>query len=227
MIFEQIPIGGSYQNVAYIIGDELTRECVTVDVGRRPKVDPQPVFDRLGELGVRVKYNLATHSHSDHMGDRTELKAKTGAPVAACQAISGVDLPLNRGDVLQVGSIQIEVISTPGHTSDSVCYLVNQKKLLTGDTLFVGRVPKVDNRYGGDLFMFFHVLHHRILTLDDEIEVWPGHDIGSTPNSTIGEERKNNYVLNMSREDFCKREWDPIAERWYIPIAPKKSELDF
>ena len=91
--------------------------------------------------------------------------------------------------MLNVGKIPLKVIYTPGHTADSICLLVDNTKLLTGDTLFVGECGRTDFA-GGNSKNMYDSLFGKLMKLDDTVEVYPGHDYGSTPSSTIGEERK-------------------------------------
>jgi hydroxyacylglutathione hydrolase len=104
------------------------------------------------------------------------------------------DVKVEDGDVVRVGSVEIKFIYTPGHTSDGICLLVNGTKLLTGDTLFVGECGRTDLP-GGNAKSLYDSLFNKLLKLDDSVEVYPGHDYGKTPSSTIGEERRTNYVL--------------------------------
>jgi glyoxylase-like metal-dependent hydrolase (beta-lactamase superfamily II) len=90
--------------------------------------------------------------------------------------------------------VPIKVIHTPGHTPDSICLLVDNKKLLTGDTLFVGECGRTD-LLGGNSRSMYHSLFNKLLKLGDDVEVYPGHDYGSKPSSTIGEEKRSNYTL--------------------------------
>jgi glyoxylase-like metal-dependent hydrolase (beta-lactamase superfamily II) len=90
--------------------------------------------------------------------------------------------------------VLIKVIYTPGHTPDSICLLVDNKKLLTGDTLFVGECGRTDLP-GGNSESLYDSLFNKLLKLSDDVEVYPGHDYGLKPYSTIGEERRTNYVL--------------------------------
>jgi glyoxylase-like metal-dependent hydrolase (beta-lactamase superfamily II) len=100
------------------------------------------------------------------------------------------------GDVISVGSIAMKVIYTPGHTLDSMCLLVDNQKLLTGDTLFVGECGRTDLA-GGNSKSMYNSLFNKILKLNDDVEVYPGHDYGSKPYSTIGEENRSNYTLEQ------------------------------
>ena len=101
---------------------------------------------------------------------------------------------VNDGDTINIGNIPMKVIYTPGHTSDSICLLVDNKKLLTGDTLFVGECGRTDLP-GGDSRSMYNSLFYKLLKLKDNVEVYPGHDYGQEPSSTIGKERRLNYTL--------------------------------
>jgi len=103
-----------------------------------------------------------------------------------------------------VGSISVKIIYTPGHTPDSICLLVDNQKLLTGDTLFVGECGRTD-MVGGNSRSLYESLFNKLLKLSDDVEVYPGHDYGPNPYSTIGEERRSNYVLQRrSPEEFIE-----------------------
>jgi glyoxylase-like metal-dependent hydrolase (beta-lactamase superfamily II) len=104
------------------------------------------------------------------------------------------DTQVKDGDVIRVGHIPMKVIHTPGHTPDSICLLIDNQKLLTGDTLFVGECGRTDLP-GGNSKQMYNSLFNKILKLNDEIEVYPGHDYGPKPYSTIGEEKRSNYTL--------------------------------
>ena len=103
-------------------------------------------------------------------------------------------MKVEAGEVLKVGNVSIKVLHTPGHTPDSICLLVDSKKLITGDTLFVGECGRVDLP-GGSAEKLYDSLFNKLMQLDDSIEVYPGHDYGPKPSSTIGEQRQTNYVL--------------------------------
>ncbi len=212
MIFEQIPIGGK-KNVAYIVGDEKSGEVATVDVGYKHKM----ILDRVTELRAQIKYILATHRHRDHIGCATKIKRETDAPIAAFKTIPIIDIPLDDGDELQLGDLRIEVLHTPGHTSDSICFLINHEKLLAGDTLYVGRASRSSPDTRSQMKVFFDTLHDRVMKLEDEIEVWPGHDVGKRSSSTIGKERRTNSVLAMDFDEFWARRWD--GKKWTVPAG--------
>jgi glyoxylase-like metal-dependent hydrolase (beta-lactamase superfamily II) len=104
---------------------------------------------------------------------------------------------------LHIGNINVRIIHTPGHTPDGICLLADGK-LFTGDTLFVGECGRTDLR-GGSAEDMYHSLFDKILSLDDDVEVYPGHDYGNKPCSTIGYERKTNYTLEKRTvEEFVE-----------------------
>jgi hydroxyacylglutathione hydrolase len=152
-----------------------------------------------------LKYLINTHGHSDHTAGNLELKSIFGAKIIAYkQSRINFDIGVENGDELTVGKVPVKVIYTPGHTIDSICLLVDNKKLLTGDTLFVGECGRTDLP-GGSPRSMYDSLFNRVLKLNDSVEVYPGHDYGLKPSSTIGEEKKSNYTLQpRSVRDFIE-----------------------
>ena len=107
------------------------------------------------------------------------------------------------GEIVEVDGIKLRVIHTPGHTPDSICLVVDGK-ILTGDTLFVGECGRTDLP-GGDSGELYDSLFGKIIKLDDNLAVYPGHDYGEKPDSTLEYEKKNNYVLKpRSKEEFLR-----------------------
>jgi glyoxylase-like metal-dependent hydrolase (beta-lactamase superfamily II) len=128
----------------------------------------------------------------------------TGCRVAA-HRLSAVkkDLELEGGEVLCLGALGIHVIHTPGHTPDSVCFRAAEC-LFTGDTLFIGECGRTDLP-GGDAGELFDSLFGGLAELDDALVVHPGHDYGSKPSATLGEQRRTNYVLKpRTRSEFIR-----------------------
>lgn len=199
MIFEQVAVG-TFQNFSYVVGDEQTHVAALVD----PAWEVDKLLKLCGERQLKVSHVINTHSHHDHIEGNETVAKRTGAMVVMHET-SPVqkDIKVKDGDVVQVGPLKIRVIHTPGHCPDHICLLVDGK-LMTGDTLFVGECGRTDLA-GGDSGAMYDSLTNKLLTLDDSIEVYPGHDYGSKPSSTIGFERKNNYTLKpRSREEFIK-----------------------
>jgi glyoxylase-like metal-dependent hydrolase (beta-lactamase superfamily II) len=199
MIFRQASVG-TFQNFAYIIGDETTKAAALVD----PAWEVEKLLRTCDELGLKVIYVINTHSHHDHAGGNESVVKRTGAKVIGHQK-SPVrkDIGVKDGDIIEIGRVKVKVLHTPGHCPDHICLLADGK-LLTGDTLFVGECGRTDLA-GGNSGDLYDSLTGKILPLDDCIEVYPGHDYGSKPYSTIGSERKNNYTLEpRTREEFIK-----------------------
>ena len=189
MFFRQIQEHGD--NFSYIIANDLTREAAVVD----PSYNAGEISSVIKIENQKLRYIINTHGHSDHTAGNQELRSIFGAKIAAYKLSRiNIDIKLDEGEIINISKIPIEIIYTPGHTPDSICLLVNNQKLLTGDTLFVGECGRTDLP-GGNSKNMYNSLFKKILKLDDEIEVFPGHDYGSKPSSTIGEERRKNYTL--------------------------------
>ena len=188
MFFKQIKHRGD--NFSYVIADESSKEAVVVD----PSFNADVIISLIQNQGFTVKYIVNTHHHQDHSAGNTEIKSSTGSKIVAHKiAKIDQDIEVEGGDSLKVGGIIIEVIHTPGHCPDSICLLFDGK-LLTGDTLFVGECGRTDLP-GGSPKALYNSFFQKLMTLDDDIEVYPGHDYGPRPQSTIGEERRTNYTL--------------------------------
>jgi glyoxylase-like metal-dependent hydrolase (beta-lactamase superfamily II) len=206
MIFEQIPVGGD-RNFSYLIGDEAGGEAAVVDCG----YNAQLVADTAAEHDLQVKWIIATHSDYDHIDAIPKLKEMTGAQVAAHHLAADkleLDKPLDDGDTLSVGSIELRMIHCPGHCRDSIAILVDGQKLCSGDELFVGKIGGTSTEQQAR--QQYENLQGKLMKLDDQVEVYPGHDVGSEPSSTIGRERQTNpFLTRESFEDFLwlKNNW--------------------
>ena len=199
MFFRQIQRHSD--NFSYIIADEATKEAAVVD----SSYNADEIIKVIKNEKLNLKYVINTHGHSDHTAGNTELKSIFGAKLVAhkISKING-DVLVDDGDVLNVGKISIKIINTPGHTTDSICLLIDNQKLLTGDTLFVGECGRTDLP-GGNTKSMYESLFSKLLKLNDNVEVYPGHDYGIKPSSTIGEEKKSNYTLQpRSLKDFLE-----------------------
>jgi len=200
MIFEQIPSGGD-RNFGYILACEETRLAAVVD----PSPDPLACAARVDALGLTVRFVLNTHSHYDHASGNAHFQRAHRALVVAYD--DPADRRVEDGDIIDLGRSSLRVFHTPGHTPDSICILAG-KRLITGDTLFVGKVGGTYSRE--EARVEFESLK-RLMTLPDEIEVWPGHDVGVRPSSTIGEEKTTNpFCLRLN--DFSDFFW--LKENW-------------
>ena len=216
VIIKQITVG-SFQVMTYLVICPKTLESVVID----PAGEEDRLLDIIQSEEARVKYILNTHAHADHTLGNAKLKQYLSIPVCMHEADDrffsddsvreasleelglpgpdSADIILKDGDMLAVGDLKIEVIHTPGHTPGSVCYLVNGQ-LFTGDTLFVGAAGRTD-LIGGSLDTLIESLEKRLIVLPKETIVWPGHDYGTSPTSTIGREMEENpYITDFILE---------------------------
>ncbi len=188
MYFKQVKQQGD--NFSYIIADENSKEAAIVD----PSFNGETLTKLVKDQNFTVKYVIDTHEHGDHTAGNQAVKSNLGAKIVAHSSSRiSKDISVVDGDTLTVGKVAIRIIHTPGHTPDGICLLVDDK-ILTGDTLFVGECGRIDLP-GGSAKDLYNSLFQKLMKLDDHIEVYPGHDYGSAPHSTIGIERKTNYIL--------------------------------
>ena len=170
-----------------------------------PAITQMKIIRVLEAEKFTLKYIISTHGHSDHTAGNSDLKSALGGQIVAHRFSEiGEDVKVDDGDVLKVGAVEVKVLYTPGHTVDGICLLITEKMLLTGDTLFVGECGRTDLP-GGNPRSLYSSLFGKLLKLSDDVEVYPGHNYGSKPSSTIGEERHSNYVLQpRSVEEFVE-----------------------
>jgi hydroxyacylglutathione hydrolase len=175
-------------NFVYLLYEEQTREGLVVDSGW----ETEPIVRAAEEVGVRVKYVVATHEHFDHTSTLNELAGRTGATIVAHQD-SPLDcgIRVSDGEELMLGRGRVRVVHTPGHTEDSIC-LYDGRDLFTGDTLFIGTIGKFERITAEPMY---HSLHEVISKFPDSSIVYPGHDYGDVPKRTLGEEKATNPFL--------------------------------
>ena len=157
----------------------------------------------LEELGLKLRYCLETHLHADHITGAGKLRQQTGCQVIVPKnpAVTKADRSLVGGEIIEVGSVTIEAIFTPGHSSSHIAYLVNKTHLLTGDALFIRGCGRTDFQ-GGDPGTLYDVVTERLFTLPDDTFVYPAHDYKGRTVSTIGEEKRLNPRFSRSRSQF-------------------------
>ncbi|MFU0801146.1 MAG: MBL fold metallo-hydrolase [Xylanivirga thermophila] len=202
----QMPVGIFDAN-CYILFCKKTLEAAVIDPGG----EGESILKQILDNNLKLKYILITHGHFDHIGAVKYLKAKTRAKVL----IHGDDAPnlmdvyknlsysmgneciqikpdmmLQDGDELSIGDIKAKVLYTPGHSPGGICILIPDKAIFTGDTLFAGSIGRTDF-VGGDQDLLINSIEQKLMVLDDDIIVYPGHG-GVT---TIGKERQNNSFI--------------------------------
>lgn len=199
-IFEQIRVGGD-RNLAYLIGDRETGDAVAID----PAHAPQLVIDRAAAQGLRLQTVINTHGHTDHTAGNAYVKAHTNARIARYDA---GDLPLYDGSELKVGAFALHILHTPGHTPDHiVIHQTEHKLLLTGDLLFVGKVGGTATP--DQAKTEWRALQRLLRELPPATTVWPGHDYGCRPVSTLEMEAACNPFLQGDLAAFLqlKQTW--------------------
>ena len=201
MIFKQINSGGD-RNYSYLIGCEETKLAVVID----PSPDPSIVLSEAESLELKILYIINTHSHPDHTGGNRFFIKQTGAELVTFKNRGG-DLEVEDGAVVTIGKVSCEIIHTPGHTPDSLCILTGDN-LVTGDTLFVG---KVGGTYTEEEAKVEFESLKKLISLPGHLKVWPGHNYGTAPSSTIENEKKTNpFIMRLNKfEDFLwlKQNW--------------------
>jgi glyoxylase-like metal-dependent hydrolase (beta-lactamase superfamily II) len=206
MIFKQIPVG-MMANFTYVFGCEKTKRAAVVD----PPSDLSEVVDFASRNGLKIELIFATHSHADHTAGISGLAEKTGAKVVVHKGDAPrlqrqripTDILVEDGQKLKIGDVEARILHTPGHTPGSMCILAD-KKLMTGDTLFIGNCGRTDLG-GGNIRHMYESLHKKLKALSDDVEVYPGHDYGERPFSTLGEQKETNPTLSCSSfEEFEK-----------------------
>lgn len=214
MYFRQV-LHEDHSCASYLIGCPTLGVCVVVD----PQGDVGRYVEEVERNAMVINGVIDTHIHADHVSSARALADATGAPLyIGPGATTGfTSTVLHDGDVVEVGRRRITALHTPGHTPEHVCLLVDDWFLLTGDTLFVGDVGRVDlsvDAVDGSTIEHradqLHASLQRLLELPDWVEVYPGHYAGSTCGrgmdgktiSTIGRERRMNTMLQLTPEEF-------------------------
>ena len=221
MQIEQIYTGCLAQGAYYITSNG---EAAIID----PLRETKPYLDRLERDGVKLKYIFETHFHADFVSGHVDLSKKTGAPIiygptATCEfeCIAATD-----GQEFPIGNITIKVLHTPAHTMESATYLLidengKEQAIFSGDTLFIGDVGRPDLAQKAASMtqeqlaaILFHSLRTKIMTLPDDVIVYPAHGAGSACGknmsketvSTIGEQKATNYALraDMTEAEFVQ-----------------------
>ncbi len=192
---------------AYIVGCEEQRVAMLID----PAAEVDRIVDQARRDDLEVKLIVNTHPHGDHVGGNRRAQDLTGAPIAvhraAAEGLEGALSPamaafiggepsppadrlLDDGEHIELGTLRFRVIHTPGHSPGGIC-LYGHGAVFTGDVLFVGAVGRTDLA-GGSARALRASIRERLFDLPDDTVVYPGHDYGEAPTSTIARERRTN-----------------------------------
>ena len=183
----------------YLVADEATNRAALIDPVAA-QVDRD--LKLISELGLTLVMVLDTHVHADHVTGAGELRSRTGAKTAA-SALGApcVDVKLNAGDVIAIGGLELKVLATPGHTDDSLSFLL-EGHVFTGDALLVRGTGRTDFQ-NGDARTLFDSITRVLFGLPAETVVLPGHDYKGFSSTTIAEERAHNpRIAGKSAEEF-------------------------
>lgn len=215
------PVAKMMDNLVYLVGDKLTRECVVVDAAW----DVAGILDVVNREGYRLTGALVSHWHPDHVGGPMmghdvdglpQLLAQVSVPIYVhsgdveflklMTGLSDSDLrPVSSADKVKVGEIEIECLHTPGHTKGSQCFRCGHA-LISGDTLFLEGCGRTDLP-GGDIDEMWRTLYERILTLPNDLVLYPGHDYAKKPPAPLSEVRQSNAVLRAPDLATFRRMW--------------------
>jgi hydroxyacylglutathione hydrolase len=200
LLIEQIPVG-AYRNFSYLVADLSTQQAAIFD----PAWEIESLLSRINGQKLHLNYIINTHAHFDHIQGNIEIKRRTGAKIVMHKSSLALkDLGVSDGEQISLSPrVVLKFIHTPGHSPESMCIQVNGHALITGDTLFIGECGRTDLP-GGDASNLFDSFE-RLRILEPSLIIYPGHDYGKTPSSTLGEELKTNYTLaKRTRDEFVK-----------------------
>ncbi len=200
MIFRQLfePLSSTY---TYLVGCEATGQALLID----------PVVNSIGRdmaelqaLGLTLAWTLDTHIHADHITGALHLKELCGCRTAmpAAARVACADLGLQEGVPLELGSVHLQPLATPGHTDDHLAYRLPDR-VLTGDALLIDGCGRTDFQ-NGDAATLYRSVHDKLFTLPEDTLVFPGHDYQQRRVSTIAQEKDRNTRLGAGRalDDF-------------------------
>ncbi|ADJ26074.1 putative metallo-beta-lactamase family protein [Dehalogenimonas lykanthroporepellens BL-DC-9] len=211
MIIERLVVGPIQAN-CYLVGDPASREGLVIDPGG----DGEVIVERIKALGLRIGHIVLTHGHFDHTAAAEMVKSATGARLAVHQDDLGLlnddflprmagfrveplpapEVVLRGWEDIAVGALRFTILHLPGHSPGGIA-LYSQDAVFTGDSLFAGGIGRTDLP-GGDYDTLIDSLNQRLLALDDDIKVYPGHG----PDTTIGTERRGNpFLVNPPRRE--------------------------
>jgi len=217
MIFRQL-FDKNSSTYTYLIASEKGREALIID----PVLENIDVYiDSLNELDLKLVKVIDTHIHADHITGASQLNKKTN-----CCTIMGehtpaetVQIKVKEDEMVEIDELKIRAIYTPGHTSDSYSFLMNNM-LFSGDTLLINGTGRTDFQ-NGDAKDAYHSIFSKLLKLPEETILYPGHDYNGKTMSTIGNEKKFNPRLQVNSEN----EYVEIMNNLNLP-KPKLMDIN-
>jgi len=196
-------VGGYDKNITYIIQPYESDQLWAVDASVPIEKIPLKLRNKISGI-------LITHTHGDHVAYMDEYISENPElnlfiyKDSSFPRFSSHTRKISNGDVINLGHIQIKVLHTPGHYPDSCCFLLNDS-LFTGDSVFIGRTGRTIS-YGSNVRTLYESVYKKILTLPQNIIIFPGHDYGPKPYCSINENIKISPLLQAKNEDdFVKR----------------------
>ena len=220
MFFKQLATKES--SLSYFFGCGGKGKAVAVDVVAG---DEEWFIEEAKKASVTINYVIDTHVHADHYSGGRNLARMVGAPYCLHESDKGLVKfefePMRDGQLLDIGNVEVKVLHTPGHTPDSICLQVSDKRrtespwfVITGDTLFVGATgrPDLAGKEREMAAVLYDSIQNKLLSLHNEVEIYPGHQAGSVcgaglsgkPSSTIGFEKRWNPGLAMDKVAFIE-----------------------
>lgn len=224
MVIRQYYLGCLAQ-ASYLVGDEVSGRAAVID----PRRDVDVYVAEAQRLGLRIEDVLLTHIHADFVSGHLELRERTGCRIrlGARARVEYPFVPVHDGESIDLGSVRLSILETPGHTPESISLVVydraaeaeRPRAVLTGDALFIGDVGRPDLTASGGTAVehmareLYRSLRRKLLALPDETLLYPGHGAGSMCGrslgaetvSTIGAQRRDNYALQpMSEDEFVR-----------------------
>jgi len=217
-MFMQRVVTEGLAQTSFVLASDETRQAVVID----PRRDVEVYCEIAAAHDLTIAHIYETHIHADYASGARELAARTGATMhlSAIGESEFEHQPVNDGDVLELGELRFEVLLTPGHTPEHICILVSDfarpndpPTLFSGDALFVGSVGRPDllgeEQTRTLATALYHTIHDKLMALDDDIIVYPGHGagsacgkaIGNDPSTTMGQEKRFNFAFQPATEE--------------------------
>jgi len=216
MLFRQLFDSKSF-TYTYLVASSYGREALLID----PVRDQMPLYQKiLSELQLKLVLVIDTHTHADHVTASGSLQKEFNCGIAMGDQthVECITLRLKENEKINIDSIKLTTLYTPGHTNDSYSFLMNDR-VFTGDTLLIRATGRTDFQEG-DPYKQYDSLFNKLLKLPDETIVYPAHDYKGMMNSTIGEEKKCNPRLQVS----CAQEYATIMNNLNL-AKPKMMDV--